>query len=260
MKLRDIIELLEEHFPPEYAEEWDNSGLIEGDIDSDITKVMLALDATDEVIGKAISDKCDLIVTHHPMIFSGIKSVRQDDYTGRRLIAAIKNDIAIYSIHTNYDTARMGDINAVQLGLADPETLSPIDPDVPGNTGIGKIGSLKEEMTLRDYAVMLKKEFRLSGIRVYGDPDMIVRRAAVCSGSGKSYIDEALSKGADVMVTGDVDYHTAIDSKMKGIAVIDGGHYGTEFVFIEDMYGFFGKHAPGVEAVKYEIEQPYEIV
>ncbi len=260
MKLKDIIKLLEEHFPPYLAEEWDNSGLIVGDEESEIRRIMTALDATEEVIDKAAGEECGLIVTHHPMIFSGIKSVRNSDFTGRRIIKAIKNGISIYSIHTNYDSARMGDINAKQLRLKNIEALDAYDPGDLYGFGIGKIGDLEEEMTLGEYAGILKDEFRLKGIRVYGDTGRHVKRVAVCSGAGKSYIDDALSKGADVMVTGDVDYHTATDSVMKGIAVIDGGHYGTEYVFIQDMYEFFGTYAPELETVKYEIRQPYEII
>ena len=269
MKCSELTALIEERYPRALAAEWDNPGLLVGDPDACVDRVFLALDATDETIAEAEEFGADLIITHHPMIFRPVSSVRADDFTGRRIIRLIRNGMGLYAMHTNYDIAGMADLNAALLGIAHAEVLEMTgegDTELPytddhGYLGYGRIGSLSfnSPLTLGDFAKIVKETFALSHVRVYGDLEKPVFKAAVSSGAGKSSLPQAIQKGADVLVTGDVDYHTAIDALMQGIAVIDAGHYGTEFCFIEDMAGFLSGKCPELAVGRAAVRQPYTI-
>lgn len=237
MKCREIIEKLEQLYPPKFAASWDNPGLQVGDREKEIQTVYLALDATDEVIEHAIQEKTDLLITHHPMIFSGLKSVTAEHFIGRRVMRMIQSGMCYYAIHTNYDVAKMAELSADYLELKDTKILSVSYCE--GETGIqegyGRVGDLAEEMTLEQCADAVKRAFSLREVKVFGDPCQKIRRAAILPGSGKSMILDALKSKADVMITGDIDHHAGIDAVAQGLAIIDAGHYGTEHIFMEQM-------------------------
>ena len=169
----------------------------------------------------------------------------------------IRGGINYYAMHTNFDLARMADLNAADLGLISPKILT--ESSHPG-FGYGRIGSLASPETLREFAERVRVQANLPGIRVYGDPDAVVRTAAVSSGAGKMSIPDALRKGADVLVTGDLDYHSAIDAVAQGLMMIDAGHYGTEFTYIRYMEGFVRERFPGVAVCAMGVEQPYSVL
>ncbi len=260
MKLNDIIQVLEREIPPKYAEEWDNVGLLVGDRNQEIKRILVSLDADDGTVEEAVEKEADLIVTHHPLIFKPLKTVTEDDFIARRIRSMIRNDISYFAMHTNFDVVKMADLNAKDLLLNHPDVLETNGVDERGEFGFGRIGRLDKDMTLKQFASFVKKIAKLPSVRVYGDVDQIVRIAAIASGSGKSAISDAIQKGAQVIVTGDVDYHTGIDANAKGIAVIDAGHYGTEYVFISYMSYFLKQLFPDLEILSREIKQPYEIV
>lgn len=256
MNCNEIISVLEEHFPPACAEEWDNPGLLAGRREREVRKVMVALDAADEVVEQAVSWKADLLVTHHPLIFGGLKNVSSDTFTGRRLISLIENRISLYAMHTNYDICGMADLNASMLGLQNCEVLSVTGEGI----GLGKVGDLPEPVTYYSFAERIKKIFGLSDVRCYGSGNPEIRRAAVCGGSGKSLLNDAIASGADVFVTGDIDYHTGIDAWAKGIRMIDAGHYGTEHCFVEDVTAFLSEKFPELEILAAAQEVPYKLI
>ena len=257
MKLSAIISVLENEFPPALAEEWDNVGLLVGDTDAEITKVLVSLDVTDQAVARAEEIGAELILTHHPLIFRPLARVTEQDFISRRIRRMIKADINYYAMHTNFDLARMADLNAADLGLIAPQILT--ESSHPG-FGYGRIGSLASPETLRAFAERVRVQANLPGIRVYGDPDAVVRTAAVSSGAGKMSIPDALRKGADVLVTGDLDYHSAIDAVAQGLMMIDAGHYGTEFTYIRYMEGFVRERFPGVAVCAMGVEQPYSVL
>ncbi len=234
MKSREIIERLEGRIPPAYAEEWDNVGLLAGRADKEVKTIYVALDASDEVIEEAVRGRADMLVTHHPLLFSPVKRVIEEDIAGRRLIKILKADMCYFAMHTNYDVAVMADGAARRMKLLGAEPLEVTCIMDEGEGGFGRTGRLKEPVSLEEYAKEIKEIFGLPSVNVYGDPKRIVARAAVCPGSGKSFVGAAIDSGADVYVTGDVDYHTGVDAAAQGIALIDAGHYGIEHIFIED--------------------------
>lgn len=257
MKLRNIIEQLDRDFPFSYACEWDNVGLLVGDMDADIKNVFLNLDVTDEAVAEASLVGADLILTHHPLLFKPAKTVTEQDFIGRRIRRLIKNDINYIAMHTNFDIAKMADLNACDLQLIEPEILDVTGEDADGNpVGLGRVGRVME-MRLSAFADIVKNAMCLPAVRVYGDPGRIITRCAVSSGSGRSEIPAAIAQGADVLVTGDLDYHTAIDANAQGLALIDAGHYGTEFVYITYMEDYLRKTFPDLKVHAMKIRQPY---
>ena len=238
MKVTELVNLLEEEAPSKDALEWDNVGLLVGDGDWEVKSVYIALDATDEVIDHAIEKDVDMIITHHPLIFSNLNRVVATDYVGKRVIKLLEHDIACYAMHTNFDIHCMGRLAEKKLGLNHTIALDPveIDGETDVNVGIGRIGSLlNEPVTLREYAARVRESFGLPYVRVYGDENQMVGTIALSPGSGKSEIPVALKSGADVLITGDIDHHSGIDAEAQGLSIIDAGHYGIEHIFMEHI-------------------------
>ncbi len=261
MKCRDILCKLYGLAPPEMAEEWDNVGLLAGRPEKEVKRVFIALDATDDVIEEAAQRRSELLLTHHPMIFKPMKSVTGDDFTGRRLIELIRHDISYIALHTNYDVCRMADVAAERLGLLETEPLCCIRTDEKGNTrGLGKSGALSSPCTLRECAELVKEFFDIPDVRIYGDADSLVERAAVLPGSGGSESSYALGKDADVYITGDISHHQGLDAVLQGLSVIDAGHYGIEKLFIRDMEEWFGKNIPELRIFTEEVKEPFHTV
>lgn len=231
MKCREIIEIIEKRYPLEVAESWDNPGLIAGDEETEVSRIMVALDATDETIDQAVNEKVQLLITHHPMIFGQIRQVNNKTLVGRRILMLIRNGISCYAMHTNFDVKSMADINEEQIGLKDTEVLYPTVQDDRTNEGIGRVGWLEKPMKYEELAMHVKRALQTESVRCYGNTDRLIKRAAVSGGSGKSMIRAALDKHAEVLITGDIDYHTGIDACAEGLLIIDAGHFGTEHVF-----------------------------
>ena len=261
MRCEKIMSILKEQVPESFAEEWDNVGLLAGDPGKDVRKILVALDASDGVIDQAEALGADMLITHHPLIFSPVKKITADDFIGRRICRLIRGDIAYYAMHTNYDMVRMADEAAKRLDLKEPQILESVCTTGGTEYGFGKTGKLKEPMTLGAYAEQVRELFGLPGIAVYGDPDRIVKMAAICPGSGKSFLSSAVSSKADVYITGDVDYHFGTDANARGIAVMDAGHYGIEHIFIEDMCRLLEQLLDGeVQVFAMPVEHPYVVI
>ena len=284
MKCRDIIVFLSQQFPESMACSWDNVGLLAGSMEKEVHTVYIALDATDEAIAAAVEAQADMLLTHHPLIFKGIRQVNSEDFIGRRILELIRHDMAYYAMHTNFDVAVMADLAAERLGLSDitvlqetgtlPEStaskagsallegaVSKTEGSVGMRTiGIGKIGSLPCEMTLGECAELTKQSFGLDKVKVFGEPDMRVQCAAVCPGSGKSVIEDALKKGAQVLITGDIDHHEGIDAVARGMAVIDAGHYGLEQIFIPYMKKYLEAYLPELAVIAQAPKPPFRYI
>lgn len=256
MKCQEIIERIEKRYPREYACDWDNPGLLAGDREQEVDTVYIALDATDEVIEGAVSSGAQLLLTHHPMIFSGIKSVTADDYTGRRLIRLIRAGLSYYAMHTNYDVLGMAELAAGMLDLTDTRVLE----EVRDGEGIGRTGRLSTPMTLEACAQLVKERFSLPNVKIFGELNKMVSTAAISPGSGKSMARPALEAGVDVLISGDIDHHTGIDMADCGMAVIDAGHYGIEHIYIEDMRKFLERELPALKICTAPIRQPFQVI
>ncbi len=260
MKCYEIIDKLEALSPTEFAEEWDNIGLLAGRRDKEVRTVYIALDATDAVIGEAVRLGADLLLTHPPLIFKKMSRVNTDDFIGRRVCELIRNDISYYAMHTNFDVMGMADAAADELSLKDRRVLDVTYEDDISKEGCGRVGELKDSMRVEALAGLVKEKFHVPNVRVFGDLDSPVRTVAVMPGSGGGFIQDALAAGADAMITGDVGHHEGIDAVAQGLAVIDAGHYGIEKLFISYMEEFMKRELPGVQIYKAEIREPFIVV
>ncbi|HIY19912.1 MAG TPA: Nif3-like dinuclear metal center hexameric protein [Candidatus Blautia avistercoris] len=260
MKCKDIIKWLEEKYPVSYAEDWDNVGLLVGSDEKEVKKVFLALDLTEETLGEAVSLGADMIITHHPMIFSGIKKINNHSFTGRRILSLVEHGISYYAMHTNYDVKGMASLSAEYLKLQDTRVLSVTEETADGPEGFGRVGKLPRPMSLKECALHVKDCLQTEHVNVYGNLEAQVTTAAVCTGSGKSMIDAAIETGAEVYITGDIDHHTGIDTVAKGLFLIDAGHYGTEYMFTERMGKEMREHYPELEIVQAVKKFPYACI
>lgn len=259
VKAREIIQRIESKFPKSFACEWDNVGLLAGNPDKEVKSVYIALDATDEVIEDAISLGADMLLTHHPLIFKGLKRVTTEDFIGRRMIRLIQKDMVYYAMHTNYDVMGMADLSAEMLNLKDAKVLDVTCVADGKEEGIGRLGNLPDSMTLKECVKYTQKIFSLEQVKVFGNPDTIVNVAAVSPGSGKSEIRNAIAAGAEVLITGDIDHHEGIDAVAQGLCIIDAGHYGTEHIFVEDMETYLHTKCEDVEVFTQKLSFPFWI-
>lgn len=231
MKCQAVIEAMEQLAPKRLAEDWDNPGLLVGSPAQEVHKIMVCLDVSEEVLDKAVAAGADMIISHHPLIFSGIKNVRTDLPLGHLLGGLIQNGIAVYAAHTNLDIAQ-GGVNDV---LCDRIGLTKLEAFVETEEGqsMGRIGFLSEPMTIEDFSQQVVQGLNAESVRFVSGGSRMVKKVAVCSGSGAEYISKAYYMGADAYVTGDVKYHEAQRAAQLGIHVIDAGHFATEFPVVE---------------------------
>lgn len=333
-----IASLMEDISPKNLAEDWDNVGLIIGDGSCSVKKIMVSLDLPVWVLDEAIEKNVDMIVTHHPLIFNGIKKINTNTSLGRKIIKLIEKGISVYSSHTNLDMEKDGlnDIFARQLGLNDFNILQPykeeklykvavyipkgienkmlqslsragagyignysscsfrskglgtfkpeegsnpylgkkgnleeveeykLETIVPEKSlgkviremkkahpyeepaydiyelknqgilqGIGRIGELENAVTLMSYVEFIKKTLKLNNIRYAKASDSLIKRVALINGSGNKFINQAKFANADVLVTGDMQYHQIVEALEEGLSIIDAGHFGTEKIMIK---------------------------
>lgn len=353
MLCREIIFGLERLAPKKLAESWDNVGLLVGREDMEVHKVMVALDATEAVIDQCVAQKVDLLITHHPIIFSGLKQVNYQDVTGRKLMKLIANRIACYCLHTNFDVAVMAKEGARKLGISNPRvlqttfqetfyklvvyvpvshvdairnafqkedaghignysgcsfgaqgigTFKPLEGTNPyiGTTnqmsyadevrletivrpeklaatiqamlrvhpyeevaydvfklenkgeeqGVGCFGYLSRDMLLEELVRVVKETFKIPAVKVSGNLSKRVASVAISPGSGKSLIKHALKAKVDVLITGDIDHHDAIDALEEGLMIIDAGHFGTEYQFVDIIRGYLYEYL-------YQVDRSY---
>lgn len=257
MTCREIISILQEQSPEKYACDWDNVGLLVGSPQKEVKTIYIALDATEEAIAEAVEAGADMLLTHHPMIFKGLKKVNTEDFTGRRVITLIRNDISYYAMHTNFDVKGMAQLGADKMGLRECQVLDVTCQEEQGAEGIGKIGTLPREMTVAECGDLVKEVFAVEQVKIFGSLEQKITRAAICPGSGKSVIGKAIAAGAQVLVTGDIDHHEGIDAAAQGLAVIDAGHYGVEKMFIPYMKQYLESHTTDIQIIEQPVKQPF---
>jgi dinuclear metal center YbgI/SA1388 family protein len=251
-----LIKKFDSLCPFSAAVAWDNPGFLVGDPKRTVTKAALALDATDCVIEEAIEKGADLLVTHHPLLFHPQKTVCASDAIGRRVLKLVENRISLIALHTNFDVCVMADLAAEKLGLHSREILEVTGEREGKPEGFGRLGLLPQEMTLEALAEMVKQRFDLEYVTLTGARDTKVQKAAISTGSGKSGIGACLENQVQVLITGDVDHHTAVDALEMGLCLIDAGHFGTEKMFADYMAGYFEREVSEVQAYVSRMEPP----
>jgi dinuclear metal center YbgI/SA1388 family protein len=249
MNIRDIIRLLEEWAPPEYQESYDNSGLITGDQHLKCSGVLVSLDCTEAIIAEAVEKKCNLIVSHHPLIFKQVKNIIPDNSTGKILIHAIRSEIAVYAIHTNLDNVISG-VNAAiadQLGLVHRKILK-MQGDNP-EVGSGLIGDLIKPMSELQLLQYLMKLFKVPVVRHSPLSGRPISRIGLCGGSGSFLISKALEAGADCFLTADLKYHDFFIPDGNCV-LADIGHFESEQFTIDLLHDVIRKKYPNFAVLK----------
>jgi dinuclear metal center YbgI/SA1388 family protein len=261
-KVLDIAKAIEDAAPKFLMEDYDNIGMMVGDDNKEVKKVLLSLDCTKEVIKEAINLNSDLIITHHPLIFKKPKNIISGDLLGDKVIALIKEDIALYSCHTNLDSTK-GGINETivnMLGFTSDEIIEPKEYPNYKDCGIGRLVRLKEEISLSDIIKLVKEKLNINNMRIVKGSEN-VKTIAIINGSGQDLFYRAKNLGADCIITGDTTYHFASDFKEIGISIIDAGHFSTEYLAFLKTLEFLSERFKDVEFISSEeCKDPYEFI
>jgi dinuclear metal center YbgI/SA1388 family protein len=234
--LREVIAALENRYDPALAEGWDAVGLVCGDPDEHVGRVLFAVDPTSAVVDEVIATRADLLVTHHPLLLTPVHGVPADDPKGRLVHRLVRARAGLFVAHTNADRAADSGVNdalAAVLGLADPVPLEPTPADP--RAGLGRVGDLAQPMTLQEFAARAAAVLpaTVGGVRVAGDPGRRIARVAVCGGSGGSMAGAAVAAGADVLLTSDLKHHLVSEqAESTALALCDVAHFATEWPWL----------------------------
>lgn len=245
--VKDIYNYINTIAPFNTQEEWDNAGIITGSPKTPVTKVVMSLDVTKDAVRKAAEINAQLVLSHHPLIFNGVKRLMPDT----ALYMCAQNGIAVISAHTNFDKAAQG-INANLCKILELQNTKPVE-----GTFIS-IGDLKKEMTALDFARFVSEKLNASGLR-YTDTDRVIKKVAVGGGACDEFLPQAM-EFADCFVTGDTKYHVMLEAAENDFCIIGAGHFETEsqaFLMLKDM---ISKEFPDVEFISAEQKNPVSAV
>ncbi len=239
MKVKDVARLIEESVPLRWQESYDNAGLAVGNPEAEVNLVLVALDATEEVVEEAIEIGAQMVVTHHPIIFSPLKRLVWENRQQRAIAKAIAAGVALYAAHTNLDSAPVEGISHLlgqKLGLAEEAILEPSKEE---SVGIGIVGVLKEAMPSEEFLALVKRVLGVKALRHSPIRCERVQRVAICSGSGGSLIPQAEAAGADAYLAADFKYHNFVDADR--MILVDAGHFETEICAIDILFELLSK-------------------
>ena len=246
MNIREIIDALERFAPLPLQDDYDNSGLQVGTTETEVSGVLLCLDVTRQVVDEAIRNGCNMIVSHHPLLFRPLKKLT-DDNIGSIVIDAVRAGITIYASHTNLDNASKGvNLRIAQiLGLT---SVKPLDEQPDGN-GAGIIGLFKEPMTEQELLALIKDKFGVTCIRHNRELGRLIKRMAVCGGAGAFLADKAVEQGADAFMTGEIGYHRffGYDGMIK---LIETGHFESEQFTVDLIADILKESFPELKVIK----------
>lgn len=241
MKISQITEVIERFASLGWQESYDNAGLIVGRPDDEVHKALLAVDVTEEVLDEAEAEGCDIILTHHPIIFHALKRFNSADPVQRCVERAIRSRIALYACHTNLDSApegmswRLAEI----LGVGNLRVLQP--SEAGEGVGFGVVGELPEAVDTVEFMQFVRRKLGVKVVRYSDTATSAVRRVAVCTGAGASLIGEARRAGADIYITADLKYNDFMTPD-KVLTVADIGHFESEYCAIELLFDILSKN------------------
>lgn len=234
----DVFDFINQIAPFETQESWDNSGLLIGSRTSAVRKIAVCLDVTNDTVSKARDFGADLLVSHHPVIWDPLKSVLSDSPVFR----AIQNGMSIVSAHTNWDFADGGvnDVLAALLGLSDVHRLRE-----EGDLSMPRVGELKVPVPANEFAEVVAET--LDTVVRLSSPDKMIKKVAVCGGSGASFMRDIAADGIDAYITGDAKHNDFLDAAELGLSLFAAGHYETETVSMPVLMSLLKKEFPDIE-------------
>jgi dinuclear metal center YbgI/SA1388 family protein len=257
--LRSVRQTVDGLWPLQGAESWDAPGLLSGDPDATVERILLAVDVVGATVDEAVETGADLLLAHHPLLLRGVTSIAEDQYKGALLARLIRADCALIAAHTNADVVTDGTsaVLAARLGLGD---TAPIAPATDGLTGIGRVGTLPEPTTLGVLARVLADLLppTAGGVRAAGDYHQPISRVALCAGAGDSLLGSEAVRGADVYITADLRHHPASEAREQAIlgggpALLDVSHWASEWLWLDNAARQLDDALPGVEVVVSEL-------
>lgn len=234
-----FVEMIESSCPVDIAEDWDNCGIQVNCANNHIEKVLVSLEITNTVIDEAVAEEVDLILVHHPLIFSGISKIDTDEVIGNYIYRLIKEGISVYACHTNFDKLEGGNNDYIG-NLLELNNVRAFEKD----NGFCRKGETPFETTLMEVMHKAAEAFNIDErhFRYVGDPTTAIETVGWCSGAGAEFIMDAFKEGCGLFITGDLKYHDAQTAKEMGICVLDAGHYGSEKIFTENMAEILKNH------------------
>jgi dinuclear metal center YbgI/SA1388 family protein len=257
--VKDVYNFMKTIAPEEMALDTDNVGFLVGTGETEVSKILVCLDITNDVITEALAIGAQLIVAHHPLFFS-LKSVTDSDITGSKVVRLLSGGISAICMHTNLDAVGGGvnDALAAAVGITDDRRKAEPLPghrclDTGETVSLGRVGKLSEPCSMPDYLARLKKELSVNGLR-YHDAGRDVHRVAISSGSGTAEWENALKSDCDTFVTADIKYHLFLEAKERGINLIDAGHYSTENLISAVLLGKLKAAFPTVDSVESSVQ------
>lgn len=243
MKIKDVLRFLETKAPSSLSQSFDNTGMLVGNPEDEITGILIALDCFSEIINKAIENKCNLIITHHPVIFTPLKNVLKDNIVYK----LISNNISVISMHTNLDIAEGGVNDALcgKLGLENIKTVTVDDFPI-------RVGEIDNSISPDEFAARIK--VALKGFVKYVSPISKIKTVAVCSGSGSGFYNSVKDLMIDAYVTSEVKHHDFVAAFESGICLFDAGHFNTENVIVDTLANILSTEFPHINVVSCEFE------
>ena len=269
-RLLEMVEFLKSFAPLDLAEDWDNVGLLVGNLENEVSRVMTCLTLSPDVAAEAIEQDVQLIVTHHPIMFRGLQRVTSETSEGRMLLDLMAARIAVYSPHTAFDSASAG-INrqlAESLGLTDIDALRPVAPAEghaiedglrvvrsAHSVGSGRFGELPHPMSLALFNDRVKTTLKIPYLQYVGDETQRVHRVAIACGSAAEFLPDAQRNHCDVLLTGEARFHACLEARTSGIAMVLAGHYATERPAVEHLADVISQQFAEVNCCASETER-----
>jgi dinuclear metal center YbgI/SA1388 family protein len=247
MTVAEVAEFLDHFAPARLAAEWDNVGLLVGDRERGVERLMTCLTVTPDSAAEAVSERANLIVTHHPFPFKAARRITSDTSEGRMLLKLIGAGVAVYSPHTAFDSAALG-INqrlAEGLGLANIQPL--VADQADATLGTGRVGNVRGAATLADVARRAAGFLRARGVQIVGEPARSVSRVAVGCGSAGELVEPARQVRCDCFVTGEARFHTCLEAEATGVSLVLTGHYASERFAVEALAELLAGEFPRVQ-------------
>jgi dinuclear metal center YbgI/SA1388 family protein len=245
LHVRDITAFLRTLAPLELAEEWDNVGLLVGDTDTQVERVMTCLTLTPDVAREAVAEHAHLVVTHHPLLFKAVKRLTNQSLEGRTLLSLIAAGVSVYSAHTAFDSAADG-INArlaASLGLQAVQPLRPVADNLSAG-GSGRWGQLPGPLLFAEFLTLVKRQLGVSHLQYVAGAQPHVRTVGVACGSAAEFTPDALRASCDVLLTGEARFHACLEARDSGLALVLPGHYATERPGVEELARTLSRQFP----------------
>jgi dinuclear metal center YbgI/SA1388 family protein len=231
-----LIQQIEKIAPPEHALDWDNDGLQINVGDAEIKRILVTLDITGEIIREAREINADFILAHHPLLFHKIQKIDCGSVVGRQIVELIRAGISVYAAHTSFDVVYGGN-NDYLCEILDLQKIRRVlSADEGQGEIIGKIGSLRREMSLAEVCDLLRARLCIERrLPVVGDPAARILKVGLCTGGGGDQVEAFSKNGCSLYITGDVRHHEALLAAENGICLIDAGHFDTEWIFVRNF-------------------------